>query len=131
MIEVTLYTRAGCTLCNKAKAAILAAGVPVRITEVDIDRDDSLREKYTDDVPVIHIDGKEAFRHHVNAEAFLRYTMSTLKNEKCVPCRGGVPALKGSDLDALLSELGSVEMASVAESRSKSVPVMVMLPLVA
>ena len=32
--------------------------------------------------------------------------MSTLANEKCVPCRGGVPALKGEELRALQAELG-------------------------
>jgi 4a-hydroxytetrahydrobiopterin dehydratase len=106
MVEVTLYTRAGCALCDKAKAAMLASGVAVRITEVDIDRDAALREKYTNDVPVIHIDGREAFRHRVDPEAFRRLTMSTLKNEKCVPCRGGVPALKGAELEQLASELG-------------------------
>jgi 4a-hydroxytetrahydrobiopterin dehydratase len=30
----------------------------------------------------------------------------SLANEKCVPCRGGVPALKGDELRALEQELG-------------------------
>jgi 4a-hydroxytetrahydrobiopterin dehydratase len=29
-----------------------------------------------------------------------------LANEKCIPCRGGVPALKGEELLTLASELG-------------------------
>src|SRR4029077_11378055 len=33
-------------------------------------------------------------------------TMSSLANEKCIPCRGGVPALKGEELAALALELG-------------------------
>jgi len=32
--------------------------------------------------------------------------MVSLANEKCIPCRGGVPALKGAELHALESELG-------------------------
>lgn len=32
--------------------------------------------------------------------------MSNLASEKCIPCRGGVPALKGPELRALESELG-------------------------
>ena len=32
--------------------------------------------------------------------------MANLANEKCVPCRGGVPALKGEELRALQAELG-------------------------
>ena len=33
--------------------------------------------------------------------------MSDLANRECVPCRGGVPALKGEDLQKLQSELQS------------------------
>ncbi|HYI12180.1 MAG TPA: 4a-hydroxytetrahydrobiopterin dehydratase [Thermoanaerobaculia bacterium] len=69
-VDVTLYTRNPCPLCDKAKAAIQASGVPVRITEVDIDRDPGLRERYTNDIPVIHIAGREAFRHRVDPAAF-------------------------------------------------------------
>ena len=32
--------------------------------------------------------------------------MSSLSKETCVPCRGGVPALKGSDLRELEAQLG-------------------------
>ncbi len=31
--------------------------------------------------------------------------MSSLANEKCVPCRGGVPPLKGAELAALARQL--------------------------
>lgn len=70
MIEVTFYTRANCSLCEKAKAAIRASGVTVRMTEVDIDGDPLLRDLYNDHVPVIFVDGKEAFRHFVQPEEF-------------------------------------------------------------
>lgn len=33
--------------------------------------------------------------------------MSNLANENCVPCRGGVPALKGAELRELEAQLGS------------------------
>lgn len=33
--------------------------------------------------------------------------MTSLANEKCVPCRGGVPALKGAELHELAAQLGS------------------------
>ncbi len=108
MLSVTLYTRANCSLCDKAKAAIQASGVPVRITEVDIDGDETLRARYTDDVPVIHVDGKEAFRHSVDPAAFAAYVSQRagLAAEKCVPCRGGVPALRGDELRDLHEQLG-------------------------
>ena len=108
MLSVTLYTRANCPLCDKAKAAIHASGAPVRLTEIDIDRDEALRARYNDDVPVIHVDGKEAFRHSVDPAAFAAYVsrQAGLAGEKCVPCRGGVPALKGDELRILQDELG-------------------------
>lgn len=70
MIDVTFYTRANCPLCEKAKAAIAESRVPVRMTEVDIDGDPALHARYTNDVPVVHIDGAEAFRHKVDPAAF-------------------------------------------------------------
>jgi 4a-hydroxytetrahydrobiopterin dehydratase len=108
MLAVTLYTRANCPLCDKAKAAIQASGVQVRLTEIDIDRDEELRARYTDDVPVIHVDGQEAFRHSVDPAAFAAYIsrLAGLAGEKCVPCRGGVPALKGDELRELQDKLG-------------------------
>ena len=33
--------------------------------------------------------------------------MSSLANEKCIPCHGGVPALQGEELAALARELGA------------------------
>jgi 4a-hydroxytetrahydrobiopterin dehydratase len=108
MLAVTLYTRAACPLCEKAKAAIRASGVPVRIDEVDIDTDEALRARYTDDVPVIFVDGAEAFRHSVDPQAFAALASRLgLAAEQCVPCRGGVPALKSADLDTLARDLGN------------------------
>ena len=108
MLSVTLYTRANCPLCEKAKAAIHSSGVPVKLTEVDIDGDEELRARYTNDVPVVHVEGKEAFRHSVDRAAFAAYIShhAGLAGEKCVPCRGGVPALKGDELHELEDKLG-------------------------
>jgi len=33
--------------------------------------------------------------------------MSVLAQENCIPCRGGVPPLKGEELDALQEKLGN------------------------
>lgn len=76
--DVTLYTRANCPLCDKAKDAILASGAAVQITEVDIDADPELRARYTDDVPVVHVRGSEVFRHRVDPELFAQYVRAGL-----------------------------------------------------
>jgi len=69
-VEVTLYTRRDCSLCEKAKMAIRESGVVVRLTEVDVDDDALLHDLYTDHVPVIFVNGQEAFRHFVYPEEF-------------------------------------------------------------
>ena len=109
---VTLYSRPNCPLCDKAKAAIRASGVEVILYVVNIDRHPKLQERFTNDVPVIEVDGKEAFRHRVDPQEFAAHVrerikeMSSLANEKCVPCKGGVPPLKGKELKPLERELG-------------------------
>ena len=116
-MEVTLYTRKNCSLCDKAKASIRAAAslhrLSVDLREVDIDTDPELRARYKNDIPVIHVNGVEAFRHRVTPEEFTAYVRggarapSSLADEKCVPCRGGVPPLAGDELAALARELGN------------------------
>ena len=70
---VTLYTRRNCPLCDKAKAAIRASGAAIVLEEIDIDRDPALQARFTNDVPVVFVEGKEAFRHRVTAEEFGKY----------------------------------------------------------
>ena len=41
------------------------------LTEVDIDRDARLRERYDHDVPVVTVNRVEALRHHWSPRAFL------------------------------------------------------------
>ena len=72
-VDVILYTRVNCSLCDKAKAAIRESGVAVHVTEIDIDGDELLHDLYTDHVPVIFVNGKEAFRHFVRPDEFAEY----------------------------------------------------------
>jgi len=55
MINVTLYTRADCKLCEEAEADLKALQlvVPHKLTVIDIDSDPSFRAAYALDVPVI------------------------------------------------------------------------------
>ena len=62
--KVRLMTRQGCCLCDEARQVLEAHGLEVEA--VDIDRDADLRERYTDCVPVVIIDGKERFRGRVD-----------------------------------------------------------------
>jgi glutaredoxin len=74
MPTVTLYTRAGCHLCDDAKQVLEQAGRKVRFTleVLDIDADPELRALYNEEVPVIAIDGRKAFRYRVTEQEFLK-----------------------------------------------------------
>jgi glutaredoxin len=72
--RVTLYTRAGCHLCEEAKRVIEAARgrADFDYQEVDIDGDAELRRRYNDEVPVIAINGVKAFKYRVEAKELLK-----------------------------------------------------------
>lgn len=74
MSTVTLYTRQGCCLCEDAKKALLEARrrAAFELVELDIDADPALRAAYNDEVPVIAIDGRKAFKYRVDAAELLR-----------------------------------------------------------
>jgi glutaredoxin len=68
-MQVVIYTRRACHLCEDAKALLVRHGL--RPQEVDIDQDAGLREQYDACVPVVVIDGKVRFRGRVD-ERLLR-----------------------------------------------------------
>ena len=70
--HIIIYSRPGCHLCEEAKAVIQGAGCSDRFTleEINIESDEGLLRKYKYDIPVILIDGVEAFRHRVDVNQF-------------------------------------------------------------
>jgi|SRR5690242_10324922 glutaredoxin len=73
-LEVTLYTRPGCHLCDEAKLQIapLLAEMGGRLREINIDADPELRERYNLDVPVIFLEGRKIAKHRVDPAQFRR-----------------------------------------------------------
>ena len=71
---VTLYTRAGCCLCDEAKQIIAAARARAEFDyqEIDIDGEPELRRLYNDEVPVIAINGVKAFKYRMTMNDFLK-----------------------------------------------------------
>lgn len=69
--HVVLYLRAGCHLCEVARAQIdtVKARHPFVFEEVDIEADDALIREYGLRVPVVAVDGVEAFEVEVSAGA--------------------------------------------------------------
>ena len=72
--NVTIYSRPGCHLCDEAKAAIRNAGCDESfvLEEINIESDHELLNEYKYDIPVVTIDGMEAFRHRVDVAEFRR-----------------------------------------------------------
>ncbi len=73
-MKVTLYTRRGCHLCDEAKVAIEAARRrrAFDYEELDIDSDAGLLQLYNEEVPVIAIDGRKAFKYRLTADELLK-----------------------------------------------------------
>jgi glutaredoxin len=74
MTRVTLYTRAACCLCLEAKQVIAAARLRAAFDfeEIDIDRHPEWLPLYNEEVPVIAIDGRKAFKYKVAMDEFLK-----------------------------------------------------------
>lgn len=72
--HVRIYTRAGCHLCEEAKAEMARAACSELFTleEIDINTDPELSRRYGYDIPVVTIDGAHAFRHRLTAADFRR-----------------------------------------------------------
>jgi hypothetical protein len=67
--EVVLYGKAGCHLCEEARAVVEAvrARRPFVLTEVDVSLDPLLHARYGERIPVVVVAGAEAFEFHVDA----------------------------------------------------------------
>jgi hypothetical protein len=67
-VQVTLYTRRGCHLCEQAWGQLQAARARYgfTLTATDVDADPKLRAQYDDCVPVVMVNGKVRFRGQVN-----------------------------------------------------------------
>jgi hypothetical protein len=71
-VEVVLYSRPGCHLCDEARAVLerQRARTPFALREVDVGTDDALELAYGIRIPVVLIDGEERFEIAVDPSAF-------------------------------------------------------------
>jgi glutaredoxin len=67
--EVVLYGKAGCCLCDEAKQVVdyVRQRRPFELTEVDVSLDPVLHARYGERIPVIEVNGNEAFELGVTA----------------------------------------------------------------
>lgn len=68
-VELTLYSRPDCPLCDEMKSEITRAGLDgrFRLVEVDIESDPGLEQAHGRSIPVLVIDGRPAFKGRLTA----------------------------------------------------------------
>ena len=72
--RVTLYHAEGCHLCESAQRVLagVRAEVPFELEEIDITGDPELEHRYRERIPVVAVDGEEAFTYFVHPDGLRR-----------------------------------------------------------
>jgi glutaredoxin len=73
-VEVRVYSAAGCHLCDVAKEVLVREREfrDFEIVEVDIAGDDELEAAYREQIPVVFVAGRKAFKYHVDVSELRR-----------------------------------------------------------
>lgn len=73
-LRVVMFTRAGCCLCDDAWAELtrLQKERGFALDAVDVDSASEMRDRYSDCVPVVTVNGKVRSRGRFNAVLFAR-----------------------------------------------------------
>ena len=79
-MKLTLYGKPGCCLCDEARAAVaeVREELPFDLEEVDVSADPRLNREYGERIPVLEVDGEEAFELGVDP-ASLRNLLDTVQ----------------------------------------------------
>jgi len=72
--SVTLYSRPGCCLCDDMKAIVaeVQADMAFTVTEIDISTQPELEARFSQDIPVLFINDRKAFKYRLTAGALRR-----------------------------------------------------------
>jgi glutaredoxin len=72
--QVVVYSRRGCHLCEIVKESLtkLSRRGSFTWSEIDVDASTDLRRQFNDEVPVVFINGKKAFKYRMDEGEFLR-----------------------------------------------------------
>jgi len=77
MNRITFFTRPDCTLCKSALYVIerVRAKCPFLLERIDISAEHHRKwlAAYRDDIPVVHLNGTEIFRHHVDEQRLRQF----------------------------------------------------------
>ena len=81
--RMVLYTKTNCGLCDKMREQMALANCHdlYELEEVDIEKDAELYARYRYEIPVLCIDGVEAFRYRLRADEFRAYLVSLANSQ--------------------------------------------------
>jgi len=67
-VEVRVYSAPGCHLCDVAKELLEEERrrYGFELVEIDITGDRELEAAYREQIPVVFVDGRKAFKYHVD-----------------------------------------------------------------
>lgn len=84
MIEVVVYSKPGCHLCDEVKAQLSRLHNCFNFTqrEKNILDDPESFEKFKDEIPVVFINGKKAFKYRLDEKEFARRMEAILAGER-------------------------------------------------
>jgi glutaredoxin len=84
MIEVVVYSKPGCHLCDEVQAQLarLQRSFPFAMREVNILNDSEIFDKFKEEIPVVFINGKKAFKYRLDEEDFRRRLEMILSQER-------------------------------------------------
>jgi len=76
MVKVKILTKPGCCLCETAKSTIKKVQRDLNFVfeEIDISKDEALEKRFGQEIPVIFINDKKAFKYKVD-EKDLRHKL--------------------------------------------------------
>jgi len=74
LIRIDIYSRPGCHLCDDAKTLIeqFRSGFAIELQTINVETSPELESRYGNDIPVVLINGHEAFRHRVDRKELER-----------------------------------------------------------
>jgi hypothetical protein len=96
LIQVTIYSRPGCHLCDDMKAIVgrVAQQVPFALAEVDISLDRELEGLYGLEIPVLMIDGKKAAKYRITEGELRRILEGRTKKAGSAGGAGGAGEMR-------------------------------------
>lgn len=76
--EIILYSKPACCLCEKVKEQLLILQEQYRFSlrEINILKDLNAYKLFKEEIPVVFVNGKKAFRYHLDETDFIKFLTS-------------------------------------------------------